>query len=201
MSAPADHIPSRRDARMQTSTSSSKRTSSMTARRSRMRSASYVFAFGLLSQATATRSFFSREMYVRSIASPRAVLSERAVIKDDESGAARRAARGSGLLEDRDVLVRRAARPDHVREFPARLVGDPREVVGGDPEEVEPVPHATAVPDPEGDPPRADPTARGGAAGGGGGVGRAEAPPFPLQVGGGPAGAAPPAEGRPADLL
>src|SRR3989442_4203450 len=70
MSAPADQTPSSLDARTHTSTSSSKRTSSIVVFRSRIRSASYVFALGLFSQATATRSFFSREMYVRSIGPP-----------------------------------------------------------------------------------------------------------------------------------
>ncbi len=72
MSAPADQMPSSFDASTQTSTLSSKRTSSTTALRSCIRSASYVFAFGLFSHATATRSLFSREMYLRSIALPRA---------------------------------------------------------------------------------------------------------------------------------
>src|SRR2546425_4067260 len=70
MSAPADQTPSSLDARTHTSTSSSKRTSSIVVFRSRIKSASYVFALGLFSQATATRSFFSREMYVRSIGPP-----------------------------------------------------------------------------------------------------------------------------------
>src|SRR5437763_2608298 len=68
MSAPADQIPSSFDARTQMSTSSSNRTASIVRLRSFMRSASYVLAFGLFIQATATRSFFSSEMYVRSIA-------------------------------------------------------------------------------------------------------------------------------------
>src|SRR5205807_1652390 len=68
MSAPADQIPSSFDARTQMSTSSSNRTASIVRLRSFMRSASYVLAFGLFIHATATRSFFSSEMYVRSIA-------------------------------------------------------------------------------------------------------------------------------------
>src|SRR5438552_12256076 len=68
MSAPADQMPSSFDARTQMSTSSSNRTASLVRLRSFMRSASYVLAFGLFIHATATRSFFSSEMYVRSIA-------------------------------------------------------------------------------------------------------------------------------------
>src|SRR5437773_12356003 len=68
MSAPADQIPSSFDARTQMSTSSSNRTASIVRLRSFMRSASYVLSFGLFIHATATRSFFSSEMYVRSIA-------------------------------------------------------------------------------------------------------------------------------------
>ncbi len=71
MSAPADQTPSSFDAMTHTSTSSSNRTSSIIVFRSRIKSASYVFAFGLLSHAIATRSFFSIEMYVRSIVLPR----------------------------------------------------------------------------------------------------------------------------------
>src|SRR2546428_22878 len=70
MSAPADQTPSSFDAMTHTSTSSSNRTSSIIVFRSRIRSASYVFAFGLFSHAIATRSFFSNEMYVRSIVPP-----------------------------------------------------------------------------------------------------------------------------------
>src|SRR5207247_9755538 len=68
MSAPADQIPSSFDSRTQMSTSSSNRTASIVRLRSFMRSASYVLAFGLFIHATATPSFFSSEMYVRSIA-------------------------------------------------------------------------------------------------------------------------------------
>src|SRR5207247_5544696 len=67
MSAPADEFPSRFDARRHMSTSSADRTASIVRLRSFMRSASYVLAFGLFIHATATRSFFSSEMYVRSI--------------------------------------------------------------------------------------------------------------------------------------
>src|SRR3990170_6428710 len=145
MSAPADHTPSSLDATTHTSIASSKRTSSITRPRSRMRSASYVFAFGLSSQAIATRSFFSIDMYVRSIGAPRRVPSYPDVIN---------VAFSSGLLEDRDVVRGcRRGLPDPPREPPPRLVREAREGVRRDQEEVEPVSHAALVPDPQADEP------------------------------------------------
>src|SRR3990172_687411 len=121
MSAPADHIPSSFDASTQTSTSSSNRTSSTTALRSRIRSASYVFAFGLLSHAIATRPFFSRDMYVRSIGAPRAVATESRVLNARP--------RGSSPLENSDVVALRVTvLRHHADKVPARGRGEPDEL-------------------------------------------------------------------------
>src|SRR3990172_8975488 len=76
MSAPADHIPSSFDAITHTTTLSSNRTSSTRFEKSRIRSRSYVFAFGLFSHATATPSSFWSSMYLNCMAIPSAFPAE-----------------------------------------------------------------------------------------------------------------------------